>query len=136
MKLVAVGPKQSDQIQPDFFHDLGYVNDNTLVRLYQQATALVWPSRREGFGLPVAEAHACGCPVITSPSTALAEVAGQACLPIHELTAGEIANAITTLVATPGLRQTLIEKGLEHSRRFSAAAFAESMNQAILKITV
>lgn len=135
MKLIAVGPKQSDQINPDFFQDLGYVNDEILVQLYQQATALVWPSHREGFGLPVAEAQACGCPVITTPRTALAEVAGQACLPIQEITALEMANSISALIKTPGLRQSLIEKGLEHSHKFSAVVFAEAMKQAISRIT-
>ena len=132
--LVAVGPKMTDLNPPEFLTDLGYVNDKTLVQLYQQATALVWPSLREGFGLPVAEAHACGCPVITSPFNALAEVAGPACLPIHELTPTAISAAIIKLIQTPESGVNLIQEGFKQSAKFNRATFAESMKTAIQSI--
>ena len=56
----------------------GYLQDDALVGLYSAATALVWPTFFEGFGLPPLEALACGCPVITSNVTSLPEVVGDA----------------------------------------------------------
>ena len=58
----------------------GYVEKNVLVSLYRGAACLVFPSRFEGFGLPVLEAMACGTPVVATPDPALMEVAGDAAL--------------------------------------------------------
>src|SRR5438477_8134827 len=65
----------------------GYVSDEELIALYQMATCLVFPSLYEGFGLPVLEAMAAGCPVITSTTSALPEVAGEAALLVDPLNA-------------------------------------------------
>jgi glycosyltransferase involved in cell wall biosynthesis len=65
------------QIQPSVIIP-GYVSDTELCALYSQAICLIHPSRYEGFGLPVLEAMACGCPVVTSSASSLSEIAGPA----------------------------------------------------------
>src|SRR5205823_4400233 len=66
----------------------GYVPKDELVRLYQSAACLVFPSRYEGFGLPVVEAMACGTPVVAAPEAALQEVAGDAAVFADDLADG------------------------------------------------
>lgn len=132
--LFTVGPDVPDtshknQDQP--WINLGHVPDSVLIELYQNALALVWPSRREGFGLPVAEAMACGCPVITSRDHALAEVAGDACLPLRGFTSGEIESAILKLINDSCLRKILIKAGLEQAKRFNLHQFAENVAESI-----
>lgn len=91
-----------------------------LEALYSAATALVFPSRFEGFGWPVIEAQACGCPVICSDREPLPEVAGAGGL-IHEIN-DEAAFARDVLRLTdPVERQTWSEKSLQNALRFSAA---------------
>src|SRR5947199_2607388 len=72
----------------------GYVSDEELIALYQMASCLVFPSLYEGFGLPVVEAMQAGCPVITSTTSSLPEVAGDAALLVDPLDPTEIAAAI------------------------------------------
>ena len=90
-------------------------------RLYRGAAALVFPSLYEGFGLPVAEAMACGTPVVTSNTTALPEVAGDAALLVNPESAEEISAAIYRVVSDPALRSTLRERGLRQAGKFSWA---------------
>jgi glycosyltransferase involved in cell wall biosynthesis len=66
----------------------GYAAQDELVRLYQRAACLVFPTRYEGFGLPAAEAMACGCPVVALPDAAVREVVGDAGVLTDDLTAG------------------------------------------------
>ncbi len=91
-----------------------------LEALYNRATALLYPSRFEGFGWPVAEAHACGCPVICSDIGPLPEVAGEASL-IHSLN-DEAAFATDVLrLADQDERARWSEKSLRNAERFSTA---------------
>lgn len=139
INLVTVGPDSPDAYRKSTSHPwihLGHVPDSILIKLYQNALALVWPSRREGFGLPVAEAMACGCPVITNCDHALAEVAGNACLPLQGFTSSDIENAISTLLRDTRLRESLITKGLQQASRFSVGEFAASVAEAIHQITL
>jgi glycosyltransferase involved in cell wall biosynthesis len=90
--LVVVGPAKDEGLAAELRRrgaDLrGYVPKDELVRLYQRASALVLPSRYEGFGLPVLEAMAAGTPVVAAPDPALREVAGDAAVFTADFAAG------------------------------------------------
>jgi glycosyltransferase involved in cell wall biosynthesis len=90
-----------------------------LVALYNAATALVFPSFSEGFGLPVLEAMACGTPVISSNIGALSEVAGDAALLVDPANIDGMAKAILAVLSTESLRQSLRTKGFERAEMFS-----------------
>jgi glycosyltransferase involved in cell wall biosynthesis len=109
----------------------GYVADEDKAALLSGASAFVFPSLYEGFGLPVLEAQACGCPVITSTTSSLPEVAGDAALLVDPQDTVAIAAAIRRIAADSGLRTTLVERGLANVRRFSWEACARATLDAI-----
>jgi glycosyltransferase involved in cell wall biosynthesis len=80
---------------------LDYVTDDTLLNLYASAGALVFPSLYEGFGLPVLEAAACGCPVITSERSAMAEFAPEETLFVNPEDVSSISGALKTIPSKP-----------------------------------
>src|SRR5258706_9713077 len=125
--LVIVGRKgwNCDDI-PGYMADLqdtvrfpGYVSDEELIALYQMASCLVFPSLYEGFGLPVVEAMLAGCPVITSTTSSLPEIAGDAALLVDPLDSTEIAAAIQKVLQDEDLRTTMIQKERSWSSHFS-----------------
>jgi glycosyltransferase involved in cell wall biosynthesis len=91
-KLVVVGPAKDEELAAELVRrgaDVrGYVPKEELVSLYQRAACLVFPSRYEGFGLPVVEAMACGTPVVAAPEPAMQEVAGDAAIFTDDLAEG------------------------------------------------
>ena len=87
--------------------------------LYRHATALVFPSFYEGFGLPILEAMSQGCPVITSHSGATAEVAGDDALLVDPREPTTIATAVACLLRDASLRARLVERGKDRSRQFT-----------------
>ncbi|SFD55630.1 glycosyltransferase family 4 protein [Spirosoma endophyticum] len=93
--------------------------DKLLQKLYQQATAFIFPTLYEGFGIPVLEAFACNCPCIISNLSSLPEVAGNAALYIDPILPDSISNAIERLLNEGQLRQMLIKKGREQLNNFS-----------------
>ena len=97
----------------------GLIPDADLPTLYRGARALVFPSLYEGFGLPPLEAMACGTPVITSNTTSLPEVVGDAGLLVNPMDVEEIAHAIQSLAQNNVLREQLREKGLQRAKLFS-----------------
>lgn len=97
---------------------LGRVSDSTLASLYRRATALVFPSKYEGFGLPVLEAMSLGCPVLCSRAGSIPEVAGEAAI-YCDLDTVSLLGAMRSLVTNPGLRDALRAGGLERARLFS-----------------
>ncbi len=118
----------------DNWHYLGWQPDAVLLHLYRRAQALVFPSKYEGFGLPVIEAMAVGCPVVCSPVSSLPEVAGDAAL-LTPLDAAAYLESLRALLRDPSLRAGLIERGRRNADRFTwakcAAATAASYETAL-----
>ena len=106
---------------------LGYVGDEDLALLYSGALALIFPSCYEGFGLPILEAMACGCPVVTTREASMPEVAGDAALFMKDPNdADGLAAILEDLAGNPLHRRQWVAKGLVQSRRFSWQKTAES----------
>ncbi len=97
----------------------GYADQPTLRLWYSAATIFVYPSLYEGFGLPVLEAMACGTPVVTSSTSSLPEVAGDAAITIEPTDAGALASALDRLIQDVALRSELRRRGLDRARQFS-----------------
>lgn len=93
--------------------------DSLLATCYRHATALVYPSLYEGFGLPVLEAMQLGCPVITSPNSSLPEVAGEAAVYVDPRDAAALAKAMTRMLTDESWRGSLVNQGLSRSALFS-----------------
>ncbi|MBF0552519.1 MAG: glycosyltransferase family 4 protein [Deltaproteobacteria bacterium] len=114
---------------PDEYRDdikfLGYVPRDRLVELYQTALFFVFPSFYEGFGLPVLEAMACGCPVITSNQSSLPEVGGQACHYIDPYQPEQMDQAMHLLLEDEAYRADLAARGLIQAQKFSWKRCAE-----------
>lgn len=110
----------------------GHVSDAELIALYQMASCLVFPSLYEGFGLPVVEAMMAGCPVISSTTSSLPEVAGDAALLVDPLDPSEIASAMKRVLQDEHLRASMITKGQSWSSRFSWERTAEMTRNAYL----
>ena len=108
------------QLEADGFGSwLKYVPRQDLFSLLQCAQALVFPSLYEGFGLPVLEGFASGIPVITSNTTSLPEVVGDAAVMVNPLSIEEIAHAMQQMVEQPEMRNLLISKGLIQAEKFT-----------------
>ena len=97
----------------------GVVTDERLIELYQRAALFVFPSRYEGFGLPVLEAMACGCPVVSSNASSLPEVAGDAAILVDPLDVSGMTHAMDRVLSDSDLRQALRAKGLVQAAKFS-----------------
>ena len=124
--LVLVGPKgwESDLqslIEPikDRVKIVGEVDEVTKHAWYKAASVFCFPSLMEGFGLPVAEAMSHGTPVVTSSTTATAEVAGDSTLLIDPKSADAISEAIREIFNKPELAKELSEKGLERAKKMT-----------------
>jgi glycosyltransferase involved in cell wall biosynthesis len=104
---------------------LGYVPDELLPAAYAGADAFVYPSLLEGFGLPPLEAMACGAPVLTSNTSSLPEVVGDAALTVDPLNAEEIAIALQRLMCDRELRLSLAASGRMRSELFRWDRVAE-----------
>jgi len=104
---------------------INQITDNQLAEYYSSAKVLVYPSLYEGFGLPVIEAMACGCPVITSNVSSLPEVAGKAAIFANPYDVRDICGAMARLLTDDKLRSELVVKGKERSNVFSWAKTAD-----------
>lgn len=98
---------------------ISHVPRKDLVALYNLAEALAFPSLYEGFGLPVIEAMACGTPVITSNTSSLPEVAGDAALLVDPTDTDALAEALTAAMVNQTIRTQLISKGIKRAAVFS-----------------
>ena len=107
------------------------VEDSELRSIYGGAIALVYPSLYEGFGLPILEAFACGCPVITCHNSAIPEVAGDAAIYISGRNVAQLTQALQQ-VQQPEVRQRLIAAGLDRAAQFSWARMAARIAEELL----
>jgi glycosyltransferase involved in cell wall biosynthesis len=117
---------------PDGVQARGRVSRDELVGLYRGATALVFPSLYEGFGMPVVEAMACGCPVASSNAASLPEVAGDAGRLFDPRDVGEIAAAVDEVLLEP---ERWIARGLERAKRFTWDACARAHDEVYRELS-
>jgi glycosyltransferase involved in cell wall biosynthesis len=106
-------------------HHAGFVGDNELAALYENAMCLVFPSKTEGFGIPPLEAMAKGCPVVSSNAASLVEVGGDAVLYADPDDGARWRDAIIGLSKNESLRATLAAKGRQQATLFSWKRSAE-----------
>jgi alpha-1,3-rhamnosyl/mannosyltransferase len=137
LALVVVGwsgwQKRTDFSGNLFF--LKYIPDETLAILYSNALALIFPSIYEGFGLPVLEAMACGCPVICSREASLPEVGGDAALYMNKPTdSNELISYLEEVATRSDLRHDMIRRGLKQAHRFSWELTARKTYEVFQKI--
>jgi glycosyltransferase involved in cell wall biosynthesis len=97
----------------------GYIPDEHLPALYNGAALFCFPSLYEGFGLPVLEAMACGVPVVTSSTSSLPEVAGDAALLVDPYNVDEVADAMRRVLQDGDLAHDLRRRGLARAAQFS-----------------
>jgi len=106
-----------------------FINEDDLVKLYNGAIAFLYPSLYEGFGLPPLEAMACGTPVITSNTTSIPEIVGNAALLIDPTNGEELSGAIVKLSGDNTLRVELIQKGFLQVAKYSWRKMAQETLQ-------
>lgn len=111
----------------------GYIDDADVAALYSGAAALVFPSLHEGFGFPILEAMRCGTPVITSNTSSMPEVAGDAALLVNSRDVGAIATAIDRIVTDSDLSAGLRAKGQAQTERFTWQRAAEQTLRVLEK---
>jgi glycosyltransferase involved in cell wall biosynthesis len=143
--LVCTGPRKEahqdiiQQINELHLNDqvsfLGYCPFEDLPSLYRQAGMLVFPSYYEGFGMPVLEAMACGCPVVCSNRTSLPEIAGEAAMMIDPDSVVELVQAIELLSSKSDLRDDIQRKGFERVKQFSWWKYTYQVVAAACKLS-
>jgi glycosyltransferase involved in cell wall biosynthesis len=111
------------------------LSDDELRTAYSGAAALLYVSRYEGFGLPILEAMACGCPVITCRNSSLPEAAGDAAIYVGEDDPPALCEAMRR-VREPAVRDDLVARGLEHCRRFTWSRTAAEVETAIRRVSL
>ena len=112
----------------------GYVDIETKRKLYSHALCFLFPSICEGWGNPILEAMACGCPVITSDITAMPEAGGDAAVYTDPYNTEMLADKISAILSSTEYRNELIAKGLSHSRLFSWDKTASEVEAVYRKV--
>jgi glycosyltransferase involved in cell wall biosynthesis len=115
---------------------MGYLSAQALDTFYRHATALVFCTLQEGFGMPVLEAMSVGTPVVTSNTSSLAEVAGDAALTVAPMDVAAIAAALAHIAQDAALRAALSEKGKKRATLFSWGSHLRDIVAIINRISV
>ena len=147
LKLVNVGgPGRSKQFRSDTMKKLsslgitknvifvGYISNLDLACYYSSAALLAYPSLYEGFGLPPLEAMACGCPVVTSNTSSLSEVVGEAGIMVDPYDTYSLVQAMRQVLTDKELRDNMVRAGLEQSKKFSWEKTAELTMRVYKKV--
>jgi len=103
---------------------LGYGTQTEIKQIYKKASMLCFPSLFEGFGLPLLEAMVVGCPVVCSGETSIPEVVGDAAILFDPFNPNDMAKKIHQVWTTPELQKTLVNKGKDQVKKFSAKYLA------------
>ncbi len=129
-RLVLVGPGHAATPEPGVIQP-GHVPELVLCGLLASAVALLYPSEYEGFGLPVVEAMASGCPVVTLRNSALVEVGGNAPLYLEDASANSLFEAMKRLTDDLSGRSDHIARGLAQAARFRTDMFADAVREEL-----
>jgi glycosyltransferase involved in cell wall biosynthesis len=113
----------------DQVHFTGYIPADLMPSLYKEALFLVFPSLYEGFGFPLLEAMACGCPVTCSNTSSIPEVCGNAAIYFNPDNKAELTRAMNEMIKKPEIRNDLRRKGLAQSSLFSWESSAEKLKR-------
>ena len=105
-----------------------------LAHYYSSASLLAYPSLYEGFGLPPLEAMACGCPVVTSDTSSMPEVAGKAAIMVDPYDVDALAQAMKQVLIDDKLRDNMVGKGLEQAKGFSWEETARKTQEVYNKV--
>lgn len=112
----------------------GYLPDNIIKYLYQQAEAFIFPSIKEGFGIPLLEAMACGCPVICSNTTSLLEIGQDAVEYINPMETDSMVTTILKIYQNKSLKDELSAKGILHSSQYGWDITCRLIDQTLTNI--
>jgi glycosyltransferase involved in cell wall biosynthesis len=113
---------------------VGYVAEEDLPCFFSMANAFLFPSLYEGFGLPVIQAMAAGCPVITTKLSSIPEVAGEAALFMDTVNPASIAECIDAITGHPELKEKLVKRGKQQARKFSWEQTAKTTVEVYLDV--
>lgn len=109
----------------------GFVDDEDLPGLYSGASLFIFPSMYEGFGIPVLEAMACGCPVVCGNNSSFPELVGDAAITVDVTDTGAIASAISKVLENKATKDTMRSRGIERARHYTWISAAKEMNTVL-----
>lgn len=125
---------QKKRWMPKNIQTLGYVPDEALKALYENALGLIFPSAYEGFGLPILEAMRCGCPVLCSNAASMPEVAGDAAIYFDPHQPQQIVEVLNRFLPNPQIHKSLHFAGREQAKRFTWAITARQSIKILLRV--
>jgi glycosyltransferase involved in cell wall biosynthesis len=114
----------------------GYVPEQDISAIYSAASAFVFPSLAEGFGLPPLEAMRCGTPVVCSDTTSLPEVVGDAALLVDPTSTTALTHALYRILTDEDLREKLRQKGSERAQGFSWERYSNGVAECLKRVAL